>query len=112
MRRGPTPPPCREEAVLTVDGRGDQDVQEFGAVAGVDQLVRTQRVEAQGAAAGLVLRLHHHHHVEAVAGKILPLGATATGEDEQKNNNYFSQNNAVLVGFYVGKKKPSNFPML
>lgn len=59
---------------LTVDGRRDEDVQEFGAVAGVDQLVGTQRVEAQGAAAGLVLRLHHHHHVEAVAGEILSLG--------------------------------------
>lgn len=61
---------------LTVDGRGDEDVQEFGAVAGVDQLVGTQRVEAQGAAAGLVLRLHHHHHVEAVAGEILSLGGS------------------------------------
>lgn len=61
---------------LTVDGRRDEDVQEFGAVAGVDQLVGTQRVEAQGAAAGLVLRLHHHHHVEAVAGEILSLGGS------------------------------------
>lgn len=58
---------------LTVDGRGDKDVQEFGAVAGVDQLIRAQGVEAQGAAAGLVLSLHHHHHVEAVARKIFSL---------------------------------------
>lgn len=58
---------------LTVDGRGHEDVQEFGAVAGVDQLVGEQGVEAQGAPAGLVLRLHHHHHVEAVARKIFSL---------------------------------------
>lgn len=61
---------------LTVDGRGHQDVQELGAVAGVDQLVGTQGVEAQGAAAGLVLRLHHHHNIEAVAWKIFPLSGS------------------------------------
>lgn len=85
-RRSAPAPAQRAEVRLTVDGRGHQDVQEFGAVAGVDQLVGTQRVEAQGAAAGLVLRLHHHHHVEAVAGKIFPLSRSKKRQSQLKHS--------------------------
>lgn len=66
---------CNDTTIsqLTVDGRGHHHVEDLAPVAGVDQLIGAQRVEAQRAAARLVLCLHHHHHIETVAGKILPL---------------------------------------
>lgn len=58
---------------LTVDSRGDYHVKDLGAVAGIDQLIRTERVEAQRTAARLVLCFYNYHHIETVAGKIFSL---------------------------------------
>lgn len=59
---------------LTFDGRGNQQVEDLGAVAWFDQLIRTERVEVQRAATRLVLCFHNHHDVETVVGKIFSLG--------------------------------------
>lgn len=59
---------------LTFDGRGNQHVEDLGAVAWFDQLIRTERVEVQRAATCLVLCFYNHHDVETVVGKIFSLG--------------------------------------
>lgn len=58
---------------LTFDSRGDDHINDFAAVAGVDELIRTERVEAQRTAARLVLCFYHDHHIETVAGEIFSL---------------------------------------
>lgn len=58
---------------LTVDGRGDHHIKDLAAVAGIDQLIRSQRVEAQRTATCLVLCFYHNYHIETVAGKIFSL---------------------------------------
>ena len=58
---------------LTFDSRGDDHINELAAVAGIDQLIRTERVEAQRTTTRLVLRFYHDHHIETVAGKIFSL---------------------------------------
>lgn len=58
---------------LTLDSRGHHHVKDLGAVAGVDQLIGTERVEGQRAAARLVLCFYNDHHIETVAGKIFSL---------------------------------------
>lgn len=58
---------------LTVNSRGDYHVNDLGAVASIDQLIRTERVEAQRTAACLILRFYHDYHIETVAGKIFSL---------------------------------------
>lgn len=58
---------------LTVDSRSDHNIKDLAAVAGINELIGTQRVEAQRSAARLVLRFYHYHHIETVAGKIFSL---------------------------------------
>lgn len=58
---------------LTVDGREDHHIKDLAAVAGIDQLIGSQRVEAQRTATCFILRFYDYHHIETVAGKIFSL---------------------------------------
>lgn len=70
---------------LTVDSRGHHHIKDLGAVAGVDELIRTERVVAQRAAARLILCFHDYHHIETVAGKIFSLDDRKRREKAQRD---------------------------
>lgn len=63
-------------AGLTVNSRRNHDVQDLGAIASINQLIWTERVEPQGATTSLIFRFYHHHHIKAVVGKVFSLKDT------------------------------------